>query len=79
MSDTPEKPQAFEEALTELEHLVEQMERGELSLEDSLQTFERGIHLTRRCQQALQAAEDKVEILLGDDPDAAPEPFAHDD
>ena len=54
----------FETSLQELEALVERMERGELSLEQSLQDFERGIKLTRACQQALQSAEQKVQILL---------------
>ena len=57
-------PIAFEEALKELEALVEKMEHGDLSLEESLQHFERGVALTRHCQQALQEAEQKVEILL---------------
>lgn len=60
----------FEGALAELEQLVEQMEQGELSLEESLQQFERGIALTRACQQALQAAEQKVQILLNETPEA---------
>jgi len=54
----------FETALQELEALVEKMEQGELSLEDSLQHFERGVKLSRTCQQALKDAEQKVEILL---------------
>ena len=54
----------FENALQELEALVEKMEQGELSLEDSLQHFERGVRLSRSCQQALREAEQKVEILL---------------
>jgi exodeoxyribonuclease VII small subunit len=63
---TRKKPttQGFEQALQELEQLVEKMEQGELSLEDSLQHFERGIRLSRTCQQALREAEQKVEILL---------------
>lgn len=67
-------PLAFEEALQELEALVEKMEHGDLSLEESLQHFERGIALTRHCQQALQEAEQKVEILLekGDRTDVKP-------
>ena len=74
---TEETPQrlSFEEALNELEALVDRMERGDLSLEESLQSFERGIELTRTCQQALSAAEQKVEILSSRDPDAQPEPF----
>jgi exodeoxyribonuclease VII small subunit len=51
-------------ALQELERLVEKMEQGELSLEDSLNHFERGVRLSRTCQQALKAAEQKVEILM---------------
>jgi exodeoxyribonuclease VII small subunit len=58
------KTSSFEASLKELETLVEKMEQGELSLEESLQHFERGIQLTRSCQQALQDAEQKVEQLL---------------
>ncbi len=54
----------FEKALGELEALVTKMEQGELSLEDSLKHFERGIALTRACQKALVDAEQKVQILL---------------
>lgn len=54
----------FEKALAELNQLVEKMEQGGLSLEASLQYFEKGIGLTRRCQEALKAAEQKVQILL---------------
>lgn len=62
----------FETALEELETLVERMEEGESSLEDSLKDFERGIELTRNCQTALAEAEQKVEILLkkGGEPEA---------
>ena len=69
---------SFEESLAELEALVERMESGDLSLEDSLSAFERGIILTRNCQQALQAAEQRVEILTAKTPDAATEPFDDD-
>ena len=53
----------FEAALEELESLVEKMETGELSLEDSLAAFERGVKLTRHCQSSLKAAELKVKVL----------------
>ena len=56
----------FEEALQELERLVSSMEEGELSLEDSMTAFEKGIKLTRECQTALQKAEQKVQILLNE-------------
>jgi exodeoxyribonuclease VII small subunit len=54
----------FEKSLKELEALVAKMEQGNLSLEESLQHFERGVQLTRVCQQALNEAEQKVDILL---------------
>lgn len=65
----------FEEAMEELEKLVEQMERGDISLEESLKSFERGIKLTRTCQQALQDAEQKVQILLEKNGQQSLEPF----
>jgi exodeoxyribonuclease VII small subunit len=69
------KKPSFEQALNELGTLVETMEQGELSLEESLKSFERGILLTRTCQQALKEAEQKIQILTENTPDAEPEPF----
>lgn len=66
---------SFESDLQALEALVEKLERGDLPLEDSLQQFERGIALARRCQQALKTAEQKVRILLEKNVDAKPENF----
>lgn len=62
----PKKTNAinFEKTLAELEQLVETMEKGDLSLEESLKHFERGVALTKSCQQALSEAEQKVSILL---------------
>ena len=57
------EPVNFEKAMAELEQLVSQMEEGDLSLDDSLQAFERGIKLTRQCQHALSQAELKVKTL----------------
>ena len=54
----------FERALAELEGLVERLERGDLPLDEALKAFERGVALTRHCQASLQAAQQKVEILL---------------
>lgn len=65
----------LEKSLKELEALVESLESGELPLEKALSEFERGVKLTRECQTALKAAEQKVEILLQQEQDAAPEPF----
>jgi exodeoxyribonuclease VII small subunit len=54
----------FEQALTDLEGLVERLERGDLPLEASLAEFQRGVDLSRRCQAALATAEQRVEKLL---------------
>jgi len=54
----------FESTLAELEALVDEMEHGDISLEDSLKKFERGIELTRNCQIELQEAEQKVKMLV---------------
>ncbi|MGI9250596.1 MAG: exodeoxyribonuclease VII small subunit [Pseudohongiellaceae bacterium] len=56
----------FETAMEELEELVTTMEDGELSLEESLAAFEKGVKLTRECQAALKKAEQKVQVLLND-------------
>lgn len=62
--DMATKKLNFEKALAELEKLVEEMEQGELSMEDMLKRFEKGIALTTECQQALQKAELKVKELV---------------
>jgi exodeoxyribonuclease VII small subunit len=54
----------FEKTLSDLESIVEDMEQGNLSLEESLKRFEKGIALTADCQQALQNAELKVSALV---------------
>lgn len=73
----------FETSLAELEGIVDKLEQGELSLEESLQQFERGVQLTRLCQTALTQAEQKVEILLrksgGSTDEFAASPFETDD
>lgn len=65
----------FEERLQTLEELVEQMEDGELSLEESLKAFEQGIKLTRECQSALTAAEQKVQVLIEEQGQLHMQPF----
>ena len=69
----------FESAIKELEGLVERMEQGEITLEESLQNFERGIELTRACQKALQEAEQKVQILTQQNGEEIVEEFAPDE
>ena len=55
---------SFETSLKELEEIVNRMEQGDLSLEESLAAFEKGVNLTRQCQKALKDAEQKVSILV---------------
>ncbi|MEM1262240.1 MAG: exodeoxyribonuclease VII small subunit [Pseudomonadota bacterium] len=74
-----ESEPSLDESLAELEKLVETLEDGDLTLDEAMQRFEQGIELTRRCQAALAAAEQKVEILMqkaGSDADV--EPFEDD-
>jgi len=66
----------FEESLAELEQLVERMEQGHLSLEESLKLFERGIELSRGCQKALKEAEQKVQVLLKENGEATLQTFS---
>ena len=67
----------FETALAELEQIVHRLEQGELTLEESLRQFERGVELTRGCQKALRQAEQKIQILSKKgDGDAALQDFA---
>ena len=54
----------FESKLDELEQLVENLESGDLDLEDALTQFEKGIKMTKECQQALSSAEQRVKILI---------------
>lgn len=71
----PATPVDFEHSLDELEQLVARMEGGNLSLDDSLASFERGIGLYRHCQQALEQAELRVRLLLDPEAPDSAEPF----
>ncbi|HUO94828.1 MAG TPA: exodeoxyribonuclease VII small subunit [Steroidobacteraceae bacterium] len=74
---TAPAPVDFEQAMAELESVVARLEQGDVPLEEALKAFERGVALTRACQEALQAAEQKVEILLArPDGTAVAAPFA---
>lgn len=68
----------FEHSLDELETLVQKMEHGELSLEESLAAYERGVGLYRRCQQALEQAELRVRLLSDPQDTTSAEPFPSD-
>lgn len=69
----------FETSLEELEKIVSRMESGDQSLEESLKDFERGVTLTKACQNMLKNAEQKVEKLVQDHGELKTEPFPDDD
>lgn len=69
---------SFEQALGELETLVERLESGELSLDQSLQQFKRGVELTRHCQSILDEAQQVVEKLTVPDDESSAESFETD-
>jgi len=69
------KSTRFEDALSELETIVQSLEAGDQPLDKSLEQFEKGITLARFCQQSLSEADKKVKILLGDDDDGALDDF----
>jgi len=64
MTDAPAP--SFEAALKQLEEIVQRLERGELSLEESLTCYEEGIRLSRLCHMKLEEAERKIEVLVKD-------------
>lgn len=72
--DTP----SFEDNLTRLEDIVEQLESGDLSLDDAMKAFEKGIKLTRDCQESLGRAEQKVQVLMEKNGSDSLQPLATD-
>jgi exodeoxyribonuclease VII small subunit len=60
------KQQTFESSLASLEKIVRQLEHGDLTLEESLKLFEDGVKLSRECQERLNLAERRIEVLLKD-------------
>lgn len=64
MNDKSESLPDFEKSLEELESLVQQLESGDLNLDESLKQFKRGVELTRQCQMVLDQAQQQVEKLL---------------
>ncbi|CAD5266496.1 exonuclease VII small subunit [Alteromonas sp. 38] len=70
---------SFEETLTELDAIVNEMENGELPLNVALEKFERGIALSREGQKSLEQAEQKVKILLNEQGESALHPLPEDE
>lgn len=75
MKKEPEELPDFERALEELESVVEQLESGDLSLDQSLQHFKRGVELTRHCQGVLEQAQQTVEQLMDPADESSAVPF----
>jgi exodeoxyribonuclease VII small subunit len=75
MNEKSKNKAGFEQALGELESLIEQLESGELSLDQSLTQFKRGVELTRHCQGILDQAQQVVEQLIDPDDESSAVPF----
>ena len=69
----------FEDALAKLEEIVKKMESGDLSLEDSLKSFEEGIRLVRVCSRKLDEAQRRVELLLQEEGETVAKPYREED
>jgi exodeoxyribonuclease VII small subunit len=79
MNAKSEKNTGFEQALGELEALIQQLESGELSLDQSLKQFKRGVELTRHCQRILDQAQQVVEQLIDPEDESSAAPFESND
>jgi len=79
MNKKTEKMPDFEKSVEELELLVEQLESGDLSLDESLKQFKRGVELTRHCQGVLEQAQQTVEKLMDNTDESSAVPFETDD
>ena len=76
MSEDNHEPLAnFEQQIAELEKITKDLESGELSLEQALQAYERGVALTRQCQTALNQAEQRISVLMERDGELVEEPY----
>ena len=67
MNDTPISEMTFEQAMSELERIVTQLERGDVPLEDSISLYEKGAELKKRCETKLKEAEQKVAAITLDE------------
>jgi len=79
MNEKSKQEPGFEQALSDLEKLVEQLESGELSLDQSLKQFKHGVELTRHCQGILDQAQQVVEQLIDPDDESSAVPFENGD
>jgi exodeoxyribonuclease VII small subunit len=79
MNEKSKQKSGFEQALSDLEKLVEQLESGDLSLDESLKQFKRGVELTRHCQGILEQAQQTVEQLIVANDESSAVPFESND
>jgi len=79
MTQKTESPPDFERALAELEELVRKLESGELTLDESLAEFKKGVELTRHCQSVLEQAQQTVNQLMDVEDESSAQPFEPDD
>jgi len=79
MNEKSTQKAGFEQALSDLENLVEQLESGDLSLDQSLKQFKRGVELTRHCQGILEQAQQIVEQLIEANDESSAVPFENND
>jgi exodeoxyribonuclease VII small subunit len=79
MSNSPQEPLTFEQALTELDRIVRDLEDGQIGLEESLARYEQGVGLLKRCYGQLREAEQRILLLTGVDEEGQPvlQPFQH--
>lgn len=66
MSDTPVDEMSFEQAMAELETVLTRLEKGDVALEESINLYERGAELKKRCETKLREAEEKVAAIQTD-------------
>ena len=71
MTDVPVTEMSFEQAMTELEQVLGQLERGDVALDESISLYERGAALKKRCEEKLKEAEEKVAAITLDGDGAA--------
>ena len=77
MSDTPISEMTFEQAMSELERIVTELERGDVPLEDSISLYEKGAELKKRCETKLKEAEQKVAAITLDEEGSVTVSYTH--
>ena len=79
MVEKEKREPKFEEALKRLEQIVEELEGGELSLEESMRQYEEGVHLSKLCSKRLEEAKKKIELLIKENGKTFTKPLREED